>query len=67
MKEHSLDNLIINTKEHSQDTLINNMQEHLLVNMIINTKEYILNNGQETLQDNTKVPLTDNILGITPA
>ena len=59
--------MIINTKEHLQDTLINHIVEHIQVSMIISMKEYILNNGLETLQDSMKVPLMDNILGITPA
>ena len=59
--------MIINTKESLKDTLTKHTQELTQVNMIINMKEYILNSGQVILQDNMKVPLMDNIQGITPA
>ena len=54
-------------KESSKDTLIKHIQELIQVNMIINMKEYILNSGQVILQDNMKVPLMDNIQGISQA
>ena len=59
--------MIINMKESSKDTLIKHIQELIQVNMIINMKEYILNSGQVILQDNMKVPLMDNIQGISQA
>ena len=59
--------MIINMKESSKDTLIKHIQELIQVNMIINMKECILNNGQVILQDNMKVPLMDNIQGISQA
>ena len=59
--------MIINTKESLKDTLTKHTQEHIQVNMIINMKESLPDNGQVILQVNTKVPLMDNIQGITPA